>query len=312
MLHQTTDRRLETVFEPLYKNTLFNSFALEGDEGRAMRECLLVFNELPPNIGKLLAILSDEKSDARMVADVVELNPAVAAKILRVVNSSYSGLRGKITSLKRAVTLLGYDNVRALILGLSTYSMSKAMMIPDELPIGQLWKHSAAVGHLAGIIASKIGGIDVPTLLSGGLLHDIGKLVLAATFRERYAEAIRLSSNREGELIDIELRAFGLTHPIVGAALCSLWNLPERLWGLIAAQEHPALGPDVTTAACIKLAEFVARSHSIGADGQWAHGFVPEDICWYMSKTSDEISGLIGPAEIRTVVENVEVVSGWE
>lgn len=312
MQNQVTAMGVDTVFEPVYAGTLYNPFALNCNEGREMREVLMQFCDLPANIGKLLSVLGDEKSDAKMVADVAELNPAVAAKILRIVNSSYSGLRGRITNLKRAVTLLGYDNVRALILGMGTFTEARGRQLPEEVPLGKLWTHSAAVGHIAGVIARKLGGLDTATLLSGGLLHDAGKLVMASAFRERYAKVVRLSLAREGNLLDLELSAFGLTHPIVSAALCHMWNLPERLWGLIAAQEHPALGPDVTMAACLKLAEFVSRSHSIGADGQWAHGFVPEDICWYLEKTADEVNELICPAEVRTVIEGVSVTSSWE
>jgi putative nucleotidyltransferase with HDIG domain len=312
VFQQISDTRIDSVFERLYSGTLYIPAALQGGEGRRVGECLLRFSELPPNIGKLLAVLADEKSDSKMVAEVVELNPAVAAKLLKVVNSSYSGLRGKISNLKRAVTLFGYDNSRALILGMTAFAKSSMKILPDELPLGQLWKHSAAVGQISGILARKIGGLDVAAIMSAGLLHDIGKLIIAFAFWDRFADAIRLSQNREGELFEIELRTIGLTHPIIGASLCHHWNLPERLWGLIAAQEHPALGPDVTAAAVLKLAEFIARSHSIGADGQWAHGFVPDDICWYLGKSSDEVSQLICPVEIRAVVENVDVVSSWE
>lgn len=303
---------LVEIFEPIYKDILYRQVALDGPEARLVKEAMLEFQELPANIDKLLKTLADKKSDARQVSEIAQLNPAVAAKILRVVNSSYTGLRGKVTSLKRAVALLGYDNIRAMILGLSYFSRAHVKLLPESLPLGGLWKHSAAVSRIGSTVADKVGGIDGATLLSAGLLHDAGKLVMAAAFRERYAKALAATADRRGQLHEVELHFFGLTHPILGAALCKYWNLPERLWGLIAAQEHPSLAPDGRTAAALKLAEFFARSYNIGVDGQWPHGFVGEEVCWHLGLTSDDASRLIEPEEIKRVIKIVNVVAKWE
>jgi two-component system cell cycle response regulator len=307
-----TDKGLETVFEAIYKNVLFSSTALDKPEGQAIRNCLFEFNELPANLNSLIAVLANSRSDTRMVAAVALRNPAVAAKILKVVNSSYIGLRGKVTSLKRAITLLGYTNIRGLILGMSVFSKLKPGMLPADVPLGQLWRHSSAVSQIGAILAERLKDIDGTTLISGGLLHDAGKLVMGSAFKERYAHVVRAAGDLKGDFVELQLKTFGLTHPIVGAALCHSWNLPERLWGLIAAQEHPALGPDLRTAAALKLAEFFARSHGIGLDGQWAHGFVPEDICWYLEISAKEAADLIQPADIRRVVESTNMLSSWE
>ncbi len=291
---------------------MFSSTALDKPEGRAMRNTLFEFSELPANLNSLIAVLSNQRSDARMVAAVAQRNPAVAAKILKVVNSSYVGLRGKVTSLKRAITLLGYANIRGLILGMRVYDELKPVMLPPTIPLGQLWRHSSAVSQIGAILAERLKDIDGTTLISGGLLHDAGKLVMGAAFRDRFAHVVRAAGDLKGDLVELELKTFGLTHPIAGAALFHSWNFPERLWGLIAAQEHPALAPDIRTAACLKLAEFIARSHGIGLDGQWAHGFVPEDICWYLELSAKEIADLIAPADIRRVVENTNMLASWE
>lgn len=300
------------IFEPIYNDILFRSIVFDLPEGSAVMGTLLEFRELPANIDRLLKVLADENSDATMVAEIVQLNPAVAAKILRVVNSTFAGLRSRITNLQRAVALLGYDNVRGLILGMSLFSALRAKFPSSVLSITDLWKHSAAVGQIGNIIANKLGNIDAATLLSAGLLHDAGKLVLAVAFRERYGKALRDSADMKGELLGIELRYFGVTHPILAAALCYKWHLPERLWGLIAAQEHPSLGPDGRAAAALMLAEFFARSYGIGIDGQWAHGFVPEEACWHLSLAQSTAGNIIEPDEIKGVVQTVSVISEWE
>ncbi len=300
------------IFEPVYRDLLYRQIAFDGPEGQAVMSALLELQELPSNLGKLLTILSDESSDVSQVTEIVQLNPAIAGKILKVVNSSYAGLRSKVTSLKRAVTLLGFDNLRAIILGMSQFSSSRARSMPPELTLSGLWRHSAAVGRLCGTISNKVGGIDGATLVSAGLLHDIGKLGLAVAFGEKYSYTLSATAKMKGELFEVELRHFGITHPIVAAAMCKYWNLPERLWGLIAAQEHPALAPDGRTAAALKLAEFFARSYDIGSDGQWAHGFISEEICWHLGLSQTEAAKLIEPEEIRRIIRMVGVISKWE
>jgi len=313
MLSQATyGLHFEKVFEPIYNDILYRSVVFDAPEGKAAIAALFDFHELPANIDKLLKVLSEEETAAGIVANVAELNPAVAAKILKVVNSSFAGLRCKISSLKRAVTLLGNENIRAMILGMSMFTQSRARIMPKELSLIDLWKHSAAVSRIASIIAGKLSGIDGATLVSAGLLHDAGKVVMASAFKDRFTRALKAAAERKGELLAIELKYFGLSHPLLATALCYWWNLPEKLWGLIAAQEHPALGPDGRTAAVLTLAEFFARSYGIGSDGQWAHGFVPEEVCWHLSLTQDAASHIIGPEEIRGVVDLVDVIAKWE
>ena len=307
-----SDQGIRSVFERVYEGSLFRCGILDRPEGSRVIATIFEISELPANLGNLLKVLSDENSDARTVARVAMLNPAVAGKILKVVNSSATGLQGKVTSLKRAVALLGYEQVRSIVLGASIFTSRRAKFLPPTLPISELWNHSAAVGSIATLIAHRLGDLDAATLLSAGLLHDTGKLILAMAFKEKFTRALKLASAMMGELSNIELRGIGVTHQLASAALCKSWNLPERLWGLIAAQEHPALGPDGRAAAALQLAEFYARTYSLGLDGQWAHGFVPEEVCWHLGLTPESAPKLIPPEDIRKVVERIGILKNWE
>jgi len=249
---------------------LFNSRVFEIDPRMSglVHEALAAHNDLPMNLNGVLDVLRSSMSDAEAITKLVELNPALAAKVLKLVNTSFPGLRGKISNLKRGVNLLGFNLINSFLNSSSAFMKHNNHKLPPTLPVGRLWQHSVAVGHIAGAIGIGAGNLDVSTMISCGLLHDTGKLVLAMVHPEKFASCVMKAKETGGDLIDIELETMGLTHPILSAALGRMWNLPERLWTTLLYQEHPNLSPNPRMTAALSLAQFIAREYELGFDAQ--------------------------------------------
>lgn len=249
---------------------LFNSrvFGIDPRLSGLVNEAMAAHNDLPMNLNGVLDALRRDMSDAQAIVKLVELNPALAAKVLKLVNTSFPGLRGKISNLKRGVNLLGFNLINSFLNSSSAFMKHDNHKLPPTLPLGKLWQHSVAVGHIAGAIGEGAGNLDVSTLLSCGLLHDVGKLVLAMVHPEKFASCVMKAKDTGEDLVEIELETMGLTHPILSGALCRMWSLPERLWTTLLYQEHPNLSPNPRMTAALSLAQFIAREHELGFDAQ--------------------------------------------
>lgn len=277
---------LEEIATDEVDGVLFNSGFFETDPRLSglVSEALAAHNDLPPNLGNLLDALRSGLSDAASIAKLVELNPAIAAKVLKLVNSSFASLRGKVGNLKRAVSLLGFNVINSLLISTSVFIRNNEHKLPPTLPVVELWQHSVAVGQIAGAIANRLGNLDSATLVSCGLLHDAGKLVLAQIHPEKFASCILAARENGTNLIDKELETMGLTHPLLSGALGKMWYLPERLWSTLVFQDNVELSPSPKMTAVLGLAQYLARERGLGFDGQ-----APDDSVIYKAAEVLEI-----------------------
>jgi len=185
-----------------------------------------------PVITKVITLAIDE-SDARHMAGIIEKDTALSAKILRVVNSPFFGLSRNISTLSRAVAILGLKVVKNLVLSLSllkTFSGKNKEGFDYDL----FWEHSITVAAGAKLISEKSGYRDAEEGFVAGLLHDIGILVLASLEPHDYKMVLDevaecVENNREYDVTEIEVEMMGVSHPEVGAWLAKKWNLPEIL-----------------------------------------------------------------------------------
>lgn len=305
---------LEEVASSRLDGCLFRSAAFEKNPRLSglVNAALAEFNDLPPNLSKLLEVLKDELADAQMVAKVVELNPALAAKVLKLVNSSFAGLRGTVSNLKRAVMLLGINHIRSLLLGTSVFMRHRAHKLPSNLPLGDLWQHSVAVSQIAGAIGEALGNIDSATLVSAGLLHDAGMLVLASIHPAKFAECTTAAIDEGQDLVEMELFSIGVTHPLLSATLGRIWNLPQRLIDLMMYQSHPDRAADKRMITVLRLAEFTARSYNMGADCRKPNGSILNETVAVLGVPPEKASRLIDNTQMDEVVRNVHLLSTWE
>lgn len=196
---------------------------------------------LPATYQRLVECLKRPDSSMDDVAKIIAMDPSMSARLLKVVNSAYFGLAKPVAEVARAGTLLGLDRLMALVLGQGLFSGAEAPRVPG-FSLEALWSHSIATATAAHRIAQeeKLDKETVAAAFLAGMLHDIGKLVLAMGMPNEYARVLELSRGRPGSEPELEALELKATHPDVGAYLVGLWGLPNSIAEAIAYHEDPS------------------------------------------------------------------------
>ena len=189
-------------------------------------------DDLPPFpavAARLLKITRDDRISTEQVARVVETDPAIAAKVLRIVNSAAFGSLRRISSIRHAVVLLGTSEIRSVAMGVALFESIVNQRRTSAFDHVFFWKHSLAIAGICRIMAEETGYPDPDEAYVAGLIHDVGKIQLDAADPVGYGRFAAGLNDDTGLLHDKEHRLFGLGHDEIGAYLCNHWNLPDRL-----------------------------------------------------------------------------------
>ena len=230
-------------------------------------------DELPPAPAaavKLLRLTSDEGSNLSDISHVIETEPAIAAKVLQVVNSAYYGFPRNIRSIPRAVTLLGFSIVRQAALHLLVYEGMINKGAKGAFDRLFFWQHSLLVAILSRGIGERLGHPDPDSLYTAGLLHDLGKVVLEAHGRVRYSDFLVACANSGNPNRDDERTFFGISHDTVGSFVSEHWGMPKLVCRVQALHHSPFLGKglnpqEAQEVAIVALADFIAWTQGIGS-----------------------------------------------
>ena len=175
----------------------------------------------------IISCLNDNCSTTEDVGELIAKDVAITTKLLQVINSPYFGLARAVTSPSEAVGLLGFSTTQALVVAVELLSQTEHFQ-PDDEFAEPTWAHASAVARDAKTLAVLQTGEELlaDECFAGGLLHDVGKAILAGDFPEQYREAERVAASTGTSLHTIEKEAFGAHHGEVGAYLLGLWSLP--------------------------------------------------------------------------------------
>jgi HD-like signal output (HDOD) protein/CheY-like chemotaxis protein len=193
---------------------------------------------LPTLYHELTAVLRLQDPSLAQIERIISKDVGMAAKILQLANSVFIGARGRVSSLLQAVSLIGTESVRTLVLSVHVFSQCEGdSEVAADLPA--LWDHSVAVASLAQRIAISERCTKAVTeeCFTAALLHDIGKVVFLAEMSGKYREILGADP---GAILAMELERLGCTHPQVGAYLMSIWGLPVPLVHAVAFHHCPS------------------------------------------------------------------------
>ncbi|HXG49145.1 MAG TPA: response regulator [Methylomirabilota bacterium] len=185
---------------------------------------------LPSLYFEVMKLLESPAASVEALAEVVSRDLALTAKLLQLVNSAFFGFAQRITSVRDALTILGLETVKSIVLGVHAFSHYETAKL-GQFSVDRLWGHSVAVATAAKRItlAHTHDEQMADEAFTAGLLHDIGKLALAANFPEDYGELMRRVAEQPLHLPDLEREHLGATHGEAGGYLLGLWGMPVSM-----------------------------------------------------------------------------------
>lgn len=218
---------------------------------------------MPKATVRLLELLESPDCTARELAEVIETEPALAVRLLKLANSPFYGQRGRIASVARAVVVLGAKTIRSLAMAVWTHTLKAQMRSADEMRLMlPLLQHGLATGVTAQLLVEKTNRALADDTFMAGLLHDIGRVALVAQLGTCYQVSILEPALRDRvPLHAMEATVLGFDHRALGARLMAAWGLPGFL-ATVAERHHDAgLVPDKQdVVAAVALADACATA----------------------------------------------------
>ena len=171
---------------------------------------------LPLVANNVIQLTQSPKSSALEVGEAISQDPALSSKVLRIANSAFYGFPRKITTIHLAIVVLGFANIRKIVLTASISDMMSGKMKNGNFDREAFWKHSIACAITSKLIAKRLGFKNDEEVFLWGLLHDLGKIILDSHFRKEFTEVVHLVKKENILIRDAEKRVLGVDHAEVG------------------------------------------------------------------------------------------------
>ncbi|WP_319541476.1 HDOD domain-containing protein [uncultured Pseudodesulfovibrio sp.] len=225
---------------------------------------------------RIKEVLEDDSASADRIAKVVSTDMSLAAKLLKLVNSPLYGFPQTIDSISRAVALVGAKELSTLALGISAINYFKD--IPAELmDMETFWRHSITCGIFAKILAGTQTGLSPERFFIGGLLHDVGRLIMFKKLPYASTEAMLFARENSIPLTEAEMSVMGFIHTDVSTPLLEAWKFPEGLSNMINYHHTPMEFPNPLEPAIIHVADNLANAVEIALSGMYVMPGLDED-----------------------------------
>lgn len=246
----------------------------------------------PKSVQKILELTRDVNCTPKDLIQVIDKDPVVTVKILKVVNSAYYRLPKQITSVNHAVVYLGFNTVKNLALGIAAISMlprhNEAGFDVDEYLL-----HSLSTAGIAKQLALRLDDADPMDCFIAGLLHDFGKVVFAQFMPQEFRQALAIS-RANGSSLHLALRqSAGADHAAVGALLAQKWHFAADLVDAIA-QQYETNQRNTALLACVFTANQISKKLKFGYGGNPCIHQLPTQIMQRMGGTLDDMIALSG------------------
>lgn len=215
---------------------------------------------LPAAVTELLTSFDNEDVDIAAIVRLISRDQGLAARVLRVANSSFYGLQSKVASINEAVVVIGFRAVRSMVLAVGVTGLFKVDKCPG-FDLRSYLRHGVGVALVARALASHHGR-NPEMAFTGGILHDLGQLALAANFPGELSAALAYREQHDCPLVVAERDLLGIDHAAIGGILAENWSFPDTLRAALADHHAPAAATADSLADLIHIADAV--SHGLG------------------------------------------------
>ena len=248
---------------------------------------------LPITVSKILQIANDPKTSPADLNQVISLDPVLMGRVMKLINSAYYSLNNQITSLVRAIIMLGVNTVKNLALSTAVLGQLSKKNNFQALNIDGFWRHSLCVGVAAKLIAIKRrkDPKQLEEYFVSGLLHDIGKIPLNNKLSNEYVQALALTDKEHLPLYIMEERTMEVNHCEVGRLIIKNWNLGPSMEDVVFfhhfLDQYPGDNRDVLLT--VAAANYFANSYQIGFSGDRYPEKLPPSVFDELKITRDDL-----------------------
>jgi HD-like signal output (HDOD) protein len=245
---------------------------------------------LPEVAAQICAVVEDPRATPKDIHTIVERDPALATKILKIVNSAFYGLPAQVSSLERAILMLGLNALKNLALATSLSKLIKPGAISTQFVTQDLWRHAIAVGVCAKMIAKAAKYPVTDEAFVAGLVHDMGLIVSQQLHADKMHEICERCFQTPQDFCAVERAAIGADHQQFGHALATRWKFPPGIRAAVGYHHAPtSLQPEhQRIATIVHLADTLCCGTKYGF---WLTGFTQDP-----PDTMLDIAGLTTPA----------------
>lgn len=230
---------------------------------------------------QITRLANNPSTSAADIGRLIESDQALTANVLRLVNSSYYSFPQKIRSIQHAVVILGFSKVKNVVLTASVIDSARGAK-DTAMDLRRLWQHAMGTAVASKVVADLIGaGAQADDAFIAGLLHDIGKFILAVMAPEEYGAVVASSHTRL--IYHAEREKLGFTHADAGLWLAQRWRLPAPIQGVIQDHHAPnATQPHQSLNAAVHIGDIITRALGVGSGGDFRiPAFSPDAIAQY-------------------------------
>ncbi len=222
---------------------------------------------LPHIATEILSMMRNNNATMRHIAVVIEQDPSVTAKILKVANSPLWGYSGRVENVQRALVMLGLKQVSNIVIAISLYSTFAKLKPNPFFDRAKFWLHSVGTAQVARKFTSQIGLHFHGEEFVAGLLHDLGKMVLDQFWGDLFQEIIQEARETSQPIFSVEQKRLGCSHAEIGAYLLQNWNFPSSIVNVLAYHHTPQLSEGYRDlVGVIHISEILCELWGVGFD----------------------------------------------
>lgn len=219
------------------------------------------FPALPATVNKVIAVTSNPESSANDLMKAILPDQSMCATILKIANSAFFGIPNSVSTIEKAVVVLGFDEIRDVVIGKAVFSSFQKLNRDNRNNIKIFWEHSFTCGLAAKIIANHLGQ-PKSELFVAGLIHDIGKLAMLSATPQDYASFLEPAEPGAFGSTSREKETFSITHDQIGMRLLKRWHFPDSLIVAIGYHHQPQAAPNQPVYPLIvQLADILSLIH---------------------------------------------------
>ena len=221
---------------------------------------------MPQVVIKIQHLISDENSDTTKLAGIIESDQAIAAKVLKMANSAFYGMSGRISTIRQASLLLGYQTLGEIVTMAGAADNLSGAMPGYGYDSQELWKHSLSVAFTAKMIAEMKNKNVVHEAHTAGLIHDVGKIILDRYIAKNKDKFSAYMTREEKTFLDAERHFFGFDHAEIASEVCQTWKIPENVTLAIGCHHQPSISNGDELSYILHVADYIATMGGIGYD----------------------------------------------